>query len=257
MQVDLRAVEGAVARVQLIRKPLRVERLGERGLGAVPHLVRADALLGPGGELEPRLDLEALIQVEAEPQALHDLVLDLLFGAEDVRVVLGDVANAQQPVEDAAGLVAVHEARLGVAHGQVAIGAPLVLVDLDMRRAVHRLQAHRASIGVGEVHVVLVLLPVPGLVPELDVVEDRSFHLLVAAREVLGAPQLGELVEDRHAGRLPERAAGRELGEHEQLQLAPELAVIARLGELDLLEAGLQLLGGEVSGAVDPGEHLL
>src|SRR5213076_731079 len=59
VQVDLRPIEGAVAGVQLIRKSLRVERFGERGLGAVPHLVRADALLGPGGELQPRLDLEA------------------------------------------------------------------------------------------------------------------------------------------------------------------------------------------------------
>ena len=55
-------------------------------------------------------------------QAAADLLLDLLLGAEDVRVVLGEVAHAQQPVQHAGGLVAVQQARLEVAHRQVAVG---------------------------------------------------------------------------------------------------------------------------------------
>ena len=45
MQIDLGPVEGPVARVELVVEAQRVERARERGLGAVPHLVRADALL--------------------------------------------------------------------------------------------------------------------------------------------------------------------------------------------------------------------
>ena len=61
-----------------------------------------------------------------------DLVLDLLRSAEDVGVVLRDVADAQQAVQRAARLVAVHEPRLGVADRQVAVGAPLVREELHV-----------------------------------------------------------------------------------------------------------------------------
>ena len=60
-----------------------------------------------------------------------DLLLDLLLGAEHVRVVLGDVAHPQQPVQGAARLVAMDETLLGVADRQVAVGAQLALVDLQ------------------------------------------------------------------------------------------------------------------------------
>ena len=42
-----------------------------------------------------------------EGEAVEDFLLDLVVGAEDVRVVLDEVADAQQAVERAARLVAV------------------------------------------------------------------------------------------------------------------------------------------------------
>ena len=59
-----------------------------------------------------------LVDGEAEVQAASDLVLDLVLGAEDVGVVLDEVAHAQQAVQRAARLVAVQEAGLGVADGR-------------------------------------------------------------------------------------------------------------------------------------------
>ena len=111
-----------------------------------------------------------------------------------------------------------------------------------MGGAVHRLQPHRPLLDVCEVHVVAVLVPVARLLPELDVVEDRRAHLLVAAAFVLVAPQPGQLVPDRHARRLPERRAGRELGEHEQAELAAQLPVVARTRLLEPLEVLLEVL---------------
>ena len=66
-----------------------------------------------------------LVDREPELEAADDLFLDLVLGAEDVRVVLRDVPHAQQAVQRAGRLVAVHEALLGVADRQVAVGAPL------------------------------------------------------------------------------------------------------------------------------------
>ena len=149
----------------------------------------------------------------------------------------------------------MHQPGLGVADRQVAVGAALVLVDLDVRGAVHRLQPHRALLDLREVHVVAVLLPVARLLPELDVVEDRRLHLAVAARAVLLAPELREPVPDHHPGGRPEGAPGRELGEEEEPELAPELAVVARARLLEALEMLLELGLREERGPVDAREH--
>ena len=167
---------------------------------------------------------------------------DLILGAEDVGVVLGDVADAQQAVQRAARLVAVHEAGLAVADRQVAVGAALVLVDLDVRRAVHGLEAHRPLLHLGEVHVLAVDVPVAGLLEQLDVVEDRRLDLAVAAVGVLAPPQLLEPVPDDHAVRLPERRAGRQLAEQEEVELLAELAVVACAGLLEHLQVVLEVL---------------
>ena len=68
-----------------------------------------------------------------------DLVLELLRRAVDVGVVLREVAHAEEAVQDAAHLVAVHLAELGDAHRQVAVGAPAALVHEQAAGAVHGL----------------------------------------------------------------------------------------------------------------------
>ena len=171
-------------------------------------------------------------------------------------VVLGDVADAQEPVQGAARLVAVDEAGLGVTHGQVAVGAALVGEELDVRRAVHGLHAHGPVLHVREVHVLPVHVPVAGGLEELDVVEDRRLDLAVAAGAVLGAPQRGQLVPEHHPVGLPERRAGAQLGEQEQVELPAELAVVARAGLLEPVQVLLEILLGVERRAVDAGEHL-
>jgi hypothetical protein len=65
---------------------------------------------------------------------------DLFLGAEEVGVVLGEAADAGHAVELAGLFPAIDGAELGEAHGQVAVGVRLRGEDLDVVRAVHRLQ---------------------------------------------------------------------------------------------------------------------
>ena len=62
------------------------------------------------------------------------LVERLVGRAEDVRVVLDEVAHAQQAVQRAGQLVAVQQPRLGVAHRQVAVGPLLHPEELRVAR---------------------------------------------------------------------------------------------------------------------------
>ena len=183
--------------------------------------------------------------------------LDLLLGAEDVRVVLDEVADAQQAVQRAARLVAVHEAGLGVADRQVAVGVALVVVERAVRRAVHGLEAHRLVLGLRDVHVLAVLVPVAGDLPQLDVVEDRRLDLAVAARGVLSREQRGERVADRRAGgcqnaRARARARRRGTGPSSRPSLRWSRA---RACSSRSRWRGEVLLGVE-GRAVDAGEHL-
>ena len=58
-----------------------------------------------------------------EVDAGYDLVFDLLRGAEDVGVVLGEAADAEQAVHGAGALVAIDVAEFGVALREVAVAA--------------------------------------------------------------------------------------------------------------------------------------
>ena len=122
--------------------------------------------------------------------------------------------------------------------------------------AVHRLEAHRMVLDVGEVHVVAVVVPVPRGLEQVHVEQDRRLDLAIAAPPVLGAPEIGQLVPDRHPRRLPQRHPGRQLGEGEQAQLTTELAVVVGPRALEQLLERLEVLVGEEGGPIDAREHL-
>ena len=72
-------------------------------------------------------------------------------------VVLGKGAHPHQPMQRARRLEAVHLAEFGKLERKIAIGFQPVLEDLNVARAVHRLDHVGARIGLavlGEEHVV-------------------------------------------------------------------------------------------------------
>src|SRR3954465_6057480 len=84
----------------------------------------------------------------------------------------------------------------------------------------------------------------------------RGAPLAVAAAGVLGAPQVAQLVPDHGARGLPERRPGRQLRQEEQVELAAQLAVVARACLLELLEVRVEVVLRQERGAVDAREHL-
>ncbi len=84
----------------------------------MPLLFGAHRLVGTGGELDFHvLEAEARVELVDRLADRGDLVGDLVFGAVDVGVVLGEGADAQQAVEDALALVAADPAELGEPQG--------------------------------------------------------------------------------------------------------------------------------------------
>ena len=70
----------------------------------------------------------------------RDFRFDLLRRDEQMGIILREAAHAGHAVQFAGLLVAIDGAELGQADGQIAIAARLRLVNVDVMRAVHRLE---------------------------------------------------------------------------------------------------------------------
>ena len=255
IDVDLRGVEGAAARIDLERHAVLLEALAEAGRRQLPGLFRADVLLRARRQLGVRLEAERRVLLADERQCQADLVVDLVVAAEDVRVVLGQLADAEHPGQHARALLAEEHRVVVEAHRQVAVGARPGAVDEDLLRAVHRLQPGDVVVVVQDEHVVLVVVPVARRLPQLLAHEARRAHLAEAGL----APDLARPVLQRppqvHAARM-EEGRGRRLGvEREEVELAAELAMVSLLRLLDAPEVLVELLLRVPGGAVDALEH--
>src|SRR5262249_22495312 len=146
--------------------------------------------------------------VEAEVHRALELFRHLIAAHEEVRVVLGEAADAEKPVEDARALVAIDGPELGEAERELAVAPQAVLEDRDVEWAVHRLDevVLPLDLQAGE-HVVLVEPGVTGDVPQVLARDVRRRHELVAVGVVLLAPELLGDVADLRALRMPEDEA--------------------------------------------------
>ena len=103
-------------------------------------------------------------------------------------------------MQGARALEAVQRVDVRVAERQLPVAVTPEVVDDVGVGAVHRLEAvggllvHRE-----EEHVVAVVVPVPGRLPEGLLVDERGHDLVVPAGTVVPAPEVDQLVEDDDA----------------------------------------------------------
>ena len=162
-------------------------------------------------------------------------------------------------MQGAEPLVAVHGSELGQPHGQLPVGPHGGLVDQHVEGAVHRLdEVARLVAHHLRIHVVDVFRRVPRRVPQHPAGQVRALHDVVAALEVQVADVVLELLAEDAALRMPHREPRPELlGEGEQVELAPQLAVVAPLGLLQPLEMLAKILLRGPRRPVDALEHRL
>ncbi|MNS67489.1 hypothetical protein D3C72_1007440 [compost metagenome] len=275
VELDLRAVEGALAGQEL-EGQARVAQAGLEGrFRAVPGRVVADALLGAGGELHLHLaELQHLVDFIQELDELLDLAGHLILGAEDVGVVLRERAHARQAVHRAAPLVAVQTGEVGHAPGQLAVGALARAEDHAVAGAIHGLEHEgvvlelalhavvvvallELVLGPHAVHVLVVVAEVAAGAEHLGIVGEGGDHLVVLVAVVKLADELHEAVVDESTLRQEEGHGRRHLVEHEEVELLAELAVVALGGLFQPGHVGLEVLGRPVGGGVDALEHLV
>ena len=170
-------------------------------------------------------------------------------------VVLDELADAGEARQRPRSLVPMKPAVLGVAERQVAVRTEPALVDERALRAIHRLERVRLTVDVEDEHVVAVVVPVAGLLPDAVAHEDRGRDLVVAVALLELAHRAFERPPDPLALRMPERGTRRDVMEAVQVELDAEPAVVALLRLGAPPEVAVQLLLRRPDRAIDPLEH--
>src|SRR5262245_17994357 len=119
-EIDLRPVEGSLAGLE---RKLHAERLGSdlaSGLGAVPLRRFTHVLLAvSAAQADAHTEVGHVQSTENdfhEFEATEQLLLQLIFGAEQVRVILGEPAYASHAAQLSGLFPAIDSAELGKAH---------------------------------------------------------------------------------------------------------------------------------------------
>src|SRR5690348_10513627 len=96
-----------------------------------------------------RIQLRELHLVAVESESFHhreseihaglDFAFDLIWPAEDMRVILRKAADPQQSMKDSSALIAINRAEFGESQRQFAVTAQMGLVDENVARTIHRL----------------------------------------------------------------------------------------------------------------------
>jgi hypothetical protein len=184
---------------------------------------------------------------------------------EDVRVILYKPSHSSQTAQCSAGFIPVQYSEFGHPQGQFLVTSLPGVKDQTVSRTVHRLDSKLFLVNRHAKHVVGVVLPVTGSLPELRVVDVGRTDLSVTTLVVFAlkviiisqrptdkglsimlfpthSDELHQCVVDSHTHGQEERASWTQLVEHEQLLLLSNLPVIPLLGLFDkLLVFGHQL----------------
>src|SRR5882762_2854144 len=247
--IDLRAIESCFAGHNLVRDVQLPQRTFQGVVGQVPLVFTAEETLFvfriPGGKLGLELvEAEGLQHGKRKFEAADDFSFNLVGSAEDVSVVLGKAADAEQAVHHSRTLVTIDGAELAQAHRQIAIRLQRIFVDENVAGTVHRLEA---IFGVVEFHGVEHVLRVVAFVArgkkQLAAGHVRRYDERIAASQVLFAHPVFHLFTDDAAFGMPkdEARSGKFL-DREQVELLAQHAMVALLRLFNAVKVGVEIL---------------
>ena len=252
-EFQFRAIESAFARVQFAFQAQGFHRRAQRAFGLVPGFVGAGAVIRAIGKLDAEaVEAEVFVDFAQHLDETGGFFVDLLFGTEDVGVVLAERTGTHQAVQGAMGFVTEQGGEFAQTNGQVPVAGDALLENLHVAGAVHRLHGHFfVVVGTDGEHVFAVLVPVAGLFPEDAVHHLRGGDFLIAAFFHLAADVVFQVLAHAPALRVPEHAAHRFLLDMEQAHFPGKFTVITLFRFLNLFEVGIQFFLVAPGGAVN------
>ncbi len=122
IEIDFRTVKCAIAFVDLVGTPKRIQRSFESGFGLIPKLVRSHALCGTRRKINLHIGKsKKRIGVQNHLSGFFHLAFDLIGRAENMGVVLAECSHARESAHDARAFVAVKPSEICNSQRQVSI----------------------------------------------------------------------------------------------------------------------------------------
>ena len=245
LKVNLRTVECAVPFIDLIisfavhvvQNPL------QGSFRLIPESYIAHKIFRPRGQLRPVSQSERTIDFIRDTHDIMDFFFNLILRDQVMGVILAEQLDTEEAVQLTGFFFPVYYIHCIETDRQVLIAVLLPLVHLDGVRAVHRFDSPVIlTVFLDAEHVRPVMSPVPARLPDLLIVDHGSGNLRIAVNFVDSSPVIQKGVIQLPAPREPVGHAGCRGIEHEQIQLRPELLVVALHRFLHEIQMGLQLL---------------
>src|SRR5258706_3468620 len=137
VRFDLRTVERALAGQFFPRHGTGRQRFAQTLLGAIPRFVRAGARARAQRQFDvDMVETEVLVHTHRERIERDRLADELVFGTENVRVVLHETAHAHETMQRARRLVAMARTELRITQRQVWIRTQPASENLTLTRAI-------------------------------------------------------------------------------------------------------------------------
>ena len=257
VEVDLRAVKRAVSLIDDIVQTAVVQCLLQAIRRHLPHLICAHRVLGARRELCLVRQSERAVDLVEEVDRVLDLTLDLIGGHKEMRIILREVADAEEPVQSTRKLVTMDESQLCQTQRQVTVAVQLRTIDEHAAGAVHRLDCIVLFVDLRGIHILAIVEPMPRGLPELTAEDHRRADLLIAVAAMYLAPIVEQCVAQCHAVRMEEREARPLLMQAEEIQFSAEFSVVALCRLLQHVKVGIKFFLLLKRRAIDALQHLI
>ena len=109
VKIDFGAVKGAIPLVEPVVSAISVQSSPQSFRGHFPLFVRTNGLFGPRGKLQHKSEPELPVYPFSQCESAKNLMLYLVRGHKDVRIILMKSPHPEKPRQDPAQFVPVNQ----------------------------------------------------------------------------------------------------------------------------------------------------
>src|SRR5574344_1882648 len=186
---------------------------------------------------------------------LCDFGSDLFICTENMSIILDKAADAHCSVKCSARFITYAVTEFCKSHREVFVASCACLENLKSTRAVHRLYSENAFFAFSDEHILLIVSPVAGFLPERAGHDGRCIYFHVAVCLNLFSHIFLKCQIHCPSVRMPEYLAGIFIFKMTKIHLYTELTVVALVSFFKHLEIIGQIIRFCKTCSIDAGKH--
>ena len=163
---------------------------------------------------------------------------DLIFGAENMRIILYKTANTHQSMQCTTRLIAMARTKFSQTHRQITVRAQAVIENLNMSGTVHRFNRIFAFFRTGYEHIIFVVIPMTGFFPKGFIHDLGSFDFFITGSIQFFTHMLLNSLPQSPTFGMPKHHTRRFVLQVEQIQLLTQFAMVAFFCFFNALDIG-------------------